>query len=210
MATAIDPIQQILTMLQQGGLFGFFLPLLLIFVVVFGIFDKSRLFGENKKIPAVVGFIIALYATAFSPLASFVQNISMITAFILIIILFLVIIAFFIPKKKIVIPWAWVGFITGLAIFIVVAAGMFRSLVAFVPLATIIQIENILTPIAIFIAVISGLVGLLSYTMGEEKRIEKKIAGLRKELSEVKTEPHMKEIQRQITELESKLKELRS
>jgi hypothetical protein len=48
------------TILQHWVVTNFILPFLLIFFIVFGILEKSKLFGANKQLNALISFVIGL------------------------------------------------------------------------------------------------------------------------------------------------------
>ena len=48
------------TILQSELFTRFALPFLLIFFIVFGILEKTKLFGENKQLNALISFVIGL------------------------------------------------------------------------------------------------------------------------------------------------------
>ena len=74
--------------------YGFFLPWIFSFAIVFGLLSKLNLFGDNKRISAALAFVIAFFVTGVGgvQLAMFFTTIfggaSMFLAGILVIILF--------------------------------------------------------------------------------------------------------------------------
>lgn len=63
-------IQDVVANLQTVGIFEFFLPFILIFAVVFGMLQKTKIFGDTKdpavtKINAVIAFAFAAFILVF-------------------------------------------------------------------------------------------------------------------------------------------------
>src|SRR3989344_6156379 len=83
--------------LQGSGFYEFLLPFLLVFAVVFGILQKSNIFGAgNKSINAVVALVLGLLITSqfevVQSLTSFLPKMSM---FIIVAMMVLIFIALF-------------------------------------------------------------------------------------------------------------------
>ncbi len=55
-------IGQVLNQWQSAGVFDYLLPFLLIFAVVFGILNKSKILGDNRGIHVIIAFAIGLLA----------------------------------------------------------------------------------------------------------------------------------------------------
>lgn len=57
------------TILQHWVFTSFILPFLLVFAIVFGVLERSKLFGDNKKqLNAIIAFVIGLiFVAAISP-----------------------------------------------------------------------------------------------------------------------------------------------
>ncbi len=55
-------IGDVLNSWQQGGVFDYLLPFLLIFALVFGILQKSKILGENKGIHIIISIVLGLMA----------------------------------------------------------------------------------------------------------------------------------------------------
>ena len=63
-------IQDVVNNLESTGIFEFFLPFILMFAVVFGMLQKTQIFGKNedqsvKKINAVIAFAFAMFIMVF-------------------------------------------------------------------------------------------------------------------------------------------------
>jgi hypothetical protein len=89
-----DPFSVLVTNLQQLGFFGFLLPWLFMFVVVFGLLVKTKLLGEDKRLAAVLALVVAFFVVGFGGpfLANFFVNLwgvaAMAIAAVLVIVLF--------------------------------------------------------------------------------------------------------------------------
>ena len=89
-----DPFTILVQNLNGLGFFGFLLPWIFVFVVVYGLLLKSKFF-EDKKIIGVLSLVVAFFAIGFGgpPLANFFVSLfgfgTLILAVILIIVLFL-------------------------------------------------------------------------------------------------------------------------
>ena len=69
-------IGEVITQWQNAGIFTYLLPFLLIFVLVFGILEKTKLFEDkNKFINPVIGFVVALISIQFSIIPQFFNEI---------------------------------------------------------------------------------------------------------------------------------------
>ncbi|NCN98693.1 hypothetical protein COU62_00370 [Candidatus Pacearchaeota archaeon CG10_big_fil_rev_8_21_14_0_10_35_219] len=63
------------TVLQSAYFVELVLPFLLIFVVVFGILQKTKIFGDNKKqIDALVALVLGLIVVAFANAVNIILN----------------------------------------------------------------------------------------------------------------------------------------
>lgn len=87
----IPGIAQILTQLEKGGLFGFVLPFIFIFVLVYAVLSGMPIVKgvRGRTINTVLALVVALYTMAFSPFALFLQQASVGTAIIMTISLFI-------------------------------------------------------------------------------------------------------------------------
>lgn len=92
-----NPFELLVGNLNQLGFFGFLLPWIFTFAVIFGLLLKSKTFGDNKRIIGVISLVVAFFVTGFGGpvIASFFVNLfglaSIILAGILVIALFLAI-----------------------------------------------------------------------------------------------------------------------
>jgi len=60
----------VIAALASAGVAGLYLPFLLLFAILYALFIKTKIFGdENQKINVLLSFIISLYIVAFSPVS---------------------------------------------------------------------------------------------------------------------------------------------
>ena len=89
-----DPFSILVANLQQLGFYGFILPFIFVFAVVFGLLLKYKALGENKNVIGVVSLVIAFFVTGYGavPLGTVLSNLfgaaAVILAAVLIIVLF--------------------------------------------------------------------------------------------------------------------------
>lgn len=71
-----DPFSVLVCNLQQLGFFGFLLPWIFMFAVVFGLLAKSKILGEDKRIAAVIALVAAFFVVGYGgpTLANFFVN----------------------------------------------------------------------------------------------------------------------------------------
>lgn len=97
-------------LLQDFGFFDVILPFLLVFTIVFGILEKTKIFGtENykgqeiakKNINAMVAFVIAFFViSAKEVVASFQISLPKIALFLVAIVCFLMLVGAFVSSKE--------------------------------------------------------------------------------------------------------------
>lgn len=80
-----DPFSVLVCNLQQMGFFGFLLPWIFMFVVVFGLLVKSKILGEDKRLVAVLALVVAFFVVGYGgpALANFFVNLWGIAAVVL-------------------------------------------------------------------------------------------------------------------------------
>ncbi len=89
-----DPFTLLVSNLNELGFFGFLLPWVFVFVVVYGLLTKAKFF-ENPKVVGVLSLVVAFFVVGFGGpfLANFFTNLfgyaAVIIAGILVIILFI-------------------------------------------------------------------------------------------------------------------------
>ena len=128
------------TLLQDFGFFDVILPFLLVFTIVFGILEKTKIFGTEehggkqytkKNINAMVAFVIAFFVLAAKEIvASLQQSLPMVSLILVAIICFLMLIGSFASGKEefnfLTLFKGWQGFLAGL-FFLSVIAIFFQS-----------------------------------------------------------------------------------
>ena len=67
-------IQSILMQWQSVGVFDYLLPFLLIFALVFGIMQKTKILGDEKGINVLVGIVVSLLALQLDLVPRFFQE----------------------------------------------------------------------------------------------------------------------------------------
>ena len=63
-------IADFFTLMQQAGVFHFYLPFVLVFAIFYGLLTKSNVFGKDalaKRLNAIIALIAALYVVGFTP-----------------------------------------------------------------------------------------------------------------------------------------------
>ena len=60
-----NPFEALVTNLNGLGFFGFLLPWIFTFAVLFGLLLKSKAFGENKRIIGVISLVAAFFVVGF-------------------------------------------------------------------------------------------------------------------------------------------------
>lgn len=92
-------LQDVVSRLQNEGVFTLVLPFLLVFAIIFGILSTIGLFGKESratKVNAIIAGIIGAYAILFSPLPYFIANMTASSAIVLVGLLFLMMIISFV------------------------------------------------------------------------------------------------------------------
>ena len=65
----MNPFEILVSNLNQMGFFGFLLPWLFMFAVVYGLLVKSKVLGEDQKIIGVVSLVSAFFVIGFGGVA---------------------------------------------------------------------------------------------------------------------------------------------
>ena len=112
-------IADILNTWADFGIFAYVLPFLMIFAVVFGIFTKIKVLGDNKGVNATIALAVGLMALQFDYVANFFATIfpyaGMGLSVLLLALIFMGLVMNTDEKK---LNWVW--FAIGLVIFVVV------------------------------------------------------------------------------------------
>jgi hypothetical protein len=104
-------IADFFTLIQNAGIFHFYLPFVLVFAIFYGLLTKSKVFGDDKmskRLNAIISLIAALYVVGFSPvgvqLISFADYIGILftdaAVVIVTLLVFLLILFMLIPTKS--------------------------------------------------------------------------------------------------------------
>ncbi|OIO40686.1 hypothetical protein CO154_00790 [Candidatus Pacearchaeota archaeon CG_4_9_14_3_um_filter_31_7] len=98
------------------GIFTVLLPMLLVFVLTYGILSKIKLFGEkNDKISMIIALIVGLIAVTYEPLAyvfmALFQNLAI---GIIILLVMVVLMGLFINPTDTPNGWKWFGVVGGI------------------------------------------------------------------------------------------------
>lgn len=64
-------VGNVLNQWQQEGIFSLLLPFLLIFALVYGILEKTKIFTENRAINPIIAFIVGLVSIQFDLVPQF-------------------------------------------------------------------------------------------------------------------------------------------
>ena len=124
-------------LLQDFGFFDVILPFLLVFTIVFGILEKTKIFGTDKinerdytrkNINSMVAFVIAFFVIAAKEIVASIQtSLPMVSLILIAIICFLLLIGAFVSGKEefdfIKVFDGWKGWLAGL--FLVSIVGIF-------------------------------------------------------------------------------------
>ncbi len=73
MVYGVSSIGDVLNTWADLGVFAYALPFLLIFAIVFGILNKSKILGENKGVQATVALAVGLLALQFNYVTTFYE-----------------------------------------------------------------------------------------------------------------------------------------
>ncbi|MFH1421063.1 MAG: hypothetical protein ABIG30_03845 [Candidatus Aenigmatarchaeota archaeon] len=89
-----DPFSVLVANLHQLGFYGFILPFILMFAIVFGLLLKYKTLGEDKRLIGVMSLVVAFFVTGYlaAPLGVILSNLFgaaiVVLAAILIVVLF--------------------------------------------------------------------------------------------------------------------------
>ncbi|MDI6737002.1 MAG: hypothetical protein QME12_00615 [Nanoarchaeota archaeon] len=168
----------VITFLEKLGFFDVILPFLLVFVIVFGILEKTRIFGvekvgdkeyPRKSINSMVAFSIAFFTVAAKQVVASLQvSLPNVALILIIVVCFLMLAGSFMGDKPFSLEGRkyWVGFLT-LVMFIAViliflnSFGWLDPLIGFFAM----NLNTALMPI-IFVIVI---VGAIYFVVGGKK-----------------------------------------
>lgn len=105
----------------------YILPFLLVFVILFGVLEKTKIFGDDKKqVNALTSFIIALIFVGFVLPKQIVTNLVLYFSIALVIILiFMILFGFVSSDKDGFKPMAWMKWVFGILIGITLLVAVF-------------------------------------------------------------------------------------
>ncbi len=113
-----NTITEILNTWADFGIFAYVLPFLMIFAVIFGILNKSKILGDNKGVQAVISLAIGLMALQFDYVSNFFATIFPYAGIGLAVLLVAMILMGLITQDNNVSKWIWLTL--GFIIFVVV------------------------------------------------------------------------------------------
>ena len=81
----MNPFELLVSNLNNMGFFGFLLPWLLMFALVYGLLLKSKALGEDQKVMGVVSLVAAFFVVGYGGplLGTFFQNLFGVAAIVL-------------------------------------------------------------------------------------------------------------------------------
>jgi len=118
-------LPELIEILVDYGIFTHYLPFLLVFVLFYAILVKTKIFGEDKRIAGLIGFIAALYVmTMGSTIGMFMTSFFGGGSIIILVILVILMIAGLVVGDK-----AWDSFsegrpLGGLFLFAIIIGGL--------------------------------------------------------------------------------------
>ncbi len=126
----------IITQLNKLGFYGFVLPWLLMFALVYGLLKRSNVFGEKgDKVAAVVAMALAFFVTAYTSIGDYFITLSglggMLLGALLIVVLFFALLGFQ-PDNLggVFTGWTTVAFLglVGVIVFFVLGGGQLSGI----------------------------------------------------------------------------------
>lgn len=173
----------VITFLERLGFFDVILPFLLVFVIVFGILEKTRIFGvekindkeyPRKSINSMVAFSIAFFTVAAKQVVASLQvSLPNVALVLIIVVCFMMLAGSFMGDKPFSLEGRkyWVGFLT-IVMFLAVILIFLNSFGWLTPITDFFMahMNTALMPI-IFVIVI---VGAIYFVVGGKKDDEKK------------------------------------
>ncbi len=150
-----NPFEIMVSNLNQLGFFGFLLPWIFIFVVVYGILYKTKVLGDDLRVNAVLSIVIGFFVVGFGgpPLASFFINIFGIAAAVIAGILVLLL---FIGMAGI--PLDQISKNRGALVFLIAIA----VIIFFVAAGATVQVNQTTIAIVLMIIVLAGAISFIT------------------------------------------------
>lgn len=179
MATALGSIVDFLV---SFGFFDVILPFLLVFTVVFGILEKTRIFGEEqigdkkypkKSINSMVAFVVGFFTIAAKEVVQSLQvSLPQVALILIVIVCFLLLAGSFMGDQPFSLEGRpWVGFLTTI-LFLAVLGIFLNSFGWFTPIVEFVSANfGVVVIPTIFLLVV---VGTIVYVVGGKAKGEKK------------------------------------
>ena len=170
-------------LLQDFGFFDVILPFLLVFTVVFGVLEKTKIFGTDtiggntytkKNINAMVAFVLAFFVIAAKQIVDSIQvSLPMVSLVLIAIICFLMLVGSFASGKEefnfLDLFEGWKGFLAGIFLFSIIAI-FFQSIGWLDPIIDYISGRGKdMFIIVVFVGIIAGIVYFVFNAGKEEK-----------------------------------------
>lgn len=173
----------IIDFMQKLGFFDVILPFLLVFTIVFGILEKTRIFGvekigdkeyPKKSINSMVAFAIAFFTVAAKQVVASLQvSLPNVALVLIIVVCFLMLAGSFMGDKQFNFEErkGWVAFLT-IIMFLAVVLIFLNSFGWLTPITDFLSnnMDNVLVP-GIFFAVV---IGAIFFVVGKGPKKEKK------------------------------------
>lgn len=177
----------VIEFLQKLGFFDVILPFLLVFTIVFGILEKTRIFGvekiDNKEYPrksinAMVAFAIGFFTVAAKQVVTSMQvSLPNVALVLIIVVCFMMLAGSFMGDKPFSMEGrgAWVGFLTVVMFIAIVliflnSFGWLDTLIAFFSA----HLNTALMPLLFIIVIVGAIFFIVGGKGGEEKKKEEK------------------------------------
>jgi len=107
---------------EQYGFFSYLLPFLLIFSLVFGILEKTKIFDQNRSINGIIAFVVGLMALQFGFVSQFFAEIfPRLGVALAIILVLMILLGIFLPTEK------WVNAVLFLAVAVVLVVVLVKT-----------------------------------------------------------------------------------
>jgi len=119
-------ITDILQSWADFGVFAYVLPFLMIFAVVFGILNKTKILGDHKGVQATIAIAIGLLSLQFDYVANFFATIFPYAGMGIAVLLIGLILMGLVAKEGDQRPWIWFGL--GFVIFIIIILSTMSNL----------------------------------------------------------------------------------
>jgi hypothetical protein len=149
-ATYGTTLTDVLNAWAELGVFAYVLPFLILFAIVFGILNKTKIIGDNKGVQATIALSVGLLSLQFDYVPNFFARIFPYAGIGLSIILIaLILLGFATEEQKLAKAARWFLFIIGVVVFLFILFGSLSSV-------EFLEVTGFLTPLSwpILLAVI--------------------------------------------------------